>query len=439
MSVYPRNLSNFLNRMSGYNKNSIKMNVLGAGTANAGDVVQVDLPSNSIVDLSSLAWSLDVAYTGAAGTAAGNGVTGAVTYPINAESVISRLAVEVNGQTLVNLTNYNILYNAMLYMTATEDYQLQRRVSQSNTEGGGAQNGTCLQEASATGAAVSDSRSHVIDTWLGFLGSAKPNFIDTSLLGNVRISITLAGADIIGTHGAATSVFARSYTVQNQAFSVDVISISDGVYDAMVDQMLAQGAPIEIPFKNYFSYTGDIATGSVPFNVATQSLDRLWGLNRLLTYNTQDANDKQIVVPEAVVTVDTIVHTPAFFTYTANGHENFHFQVNNTLYPQWTSARPVDWWQHTKLALGDQGNMLAGSCVNSIAAYRTNFFTYCCQLEHRTDGDERFLSGIDTRGSSAQCYFKASGAAAAAAQTVVFAECTSSLRIFANKVLEIVV
>jgi len=103
------------------------------------------------------------------------------------------------------------------------------------------------------------------------------------------------------------------------------------------------------------------------------------------------------------------------------------------------TARPVDWWQHTKLALGDQGNMLAGSCVNSIAAYRGNFFTYCCQLEHRTDGDERFLSGIDTRGSSAQCYFKASGAAAAAAQTVVFAECTSSLRIFANKVLEIVV
>ena len=147
MSVYPRNLSNFLNRMSGYNKNSIKMNVLGAGTANAGDVVQVDLPSNSIVDLSSLAWSLDVAYTGAAGTDAGQGVDGAVTYPINAESVISRLAVEVNGQTLVNLTNYNILYNAMLYMTATEDYQLQRRVSQSNTEAGGAQNGTCHQEA----------------------------------------------------------------------------------------------------------------------------------------------------------------------------------------------------------------------------------------------------------------------------------------------------
>ena len=65
MSVYPRNLSNFLNRMSGYNKNSVKMNVLGSTSANQGDVVQVDLPTNSIVDLSSLAWSYDCTYSAA--------------------------------------------------------------------------------------------------------------------------------------------------------------------------------------------------------------------------------------------------------------------------------------------------------------------------------------------------------------------------------------
>ena len=100
--------------------------------------------------------------------------------------------------------------------------------------------------------------------------------------------------------------------------------------------------------------------------------------------------------------------------------------------------RLADWWQHSKLALNDQGNMLAGSHVNSLGAYSNNFFVYVCQLEHRTDGDERFLSGIDTRGAAAQCYFKASGAATAAATTTVFAECTSSLRIFSNKVLEVV-
>ena len=39
MSVYPRNMSNFLNRLSGYNKNNVKMNVLGSNTANNGDVI----------------------------------------------------------------------------------------------------------------------------------------------------------------------------------------------------------------------------------------------------------------------------------------------------------------------------------------------------------------------------------------------------------------
>ena len=84
-------------------------------------------------------------------------------------------------------------------------------------------------------------------------------------------------------------------------------------------------------------------------------------------------------------------------------------------------------------------------------------------LEHKTDGDERFMSGVDTRGAAASCYFKADAdgpvhtfvrdaegiadtdAAAAAAnaghlknQTLVFAECTSSLKVYANKVLEVV-
>ena len=125
MSVYPRNLSNFLNRLSGYNKNNVKLTVLGSDTANQGDIVQVDLPSNSIVDLSSLAWSFQVVY----GTQA---AAGECYPPINCEGLISRLAVEVNGQTLVNLTNYNDLFHLLLNMTATEDYQRQRMVAQSS-------------------------------------------------------------------------------------------------------------------------------------------------------------------------------------------------------------------------------------------------------------------------------------------------------------------
>ena len=129
MSVYPRNLSTFLNRLSGYNKNNVKMNVLGNSDATAGDTIQVDLPTNSIVDLSSLAWAFTVTYG-----PSGND-NESVSPPIQCEGLISRLAIEVNGQTLCNLTNYNHLFHALLYMSATEDYQLQRLVAQSNSAG----------------------------------------------------------------------------------------------------------------------------------------------------------------------------------------------------------------------------------------------------------------------------------------------------------------
>ena len=201
-------MSAFLNKLSGYNKQNVKLNVLGSNDANHGDVIQVDLPTNSIVDLSSLAWSFAVTY-------AASGAAGNADLPINAESVISRLAVEVNGQTLVNLTNYNVLYHALLYMTATEDYQLQRLVAQANFADGTAP-GT-----SVTAANAAVTRQHVIDSWVGFLGSAKPNFLDTSLLGNVRISITLAGADIIT--GTNTGIN-RSHSIADQHFSTVLLT-----------------------------------------------------------------------------------------------------------------------------------------------------------------------------------------------------------------------
>ena len=434
MSVYPRNLSNFLNRLSGYNKNNVKLTVLGSGSAQQGEIIQVDLPSNSIVDLSSLAWSFQVVY----GTQTGGG---ACNPPINCEGLISRLAVEVNGQTLVNMTNYNDLFHLLLNMTATEDYQRQRMVGQTNVSDTAAAtattNGT-TQALVAADAGAKSTRFHTIDTWLGFLGSAKPNFIDTSLLGNVRITITLAPGDILGGGAGNAANTNRTYTVSSQAFSIDTISISDGIYDSMVDSMLASGRPIEIPFKNYFAYTNLVNNmgQTTLFNVASQSIDRLWGSARLQAYKNADNPAKAVDAANADLSI--IKSTPSYFTYKGDTGRHYQFQVNNTLYPNWQMTRGDQLFQHVKLAVGDMGNMLSGSVPVSAKSYLENYFAFCVSLEHHTDSDERFMSGIDTRGSSANCYFKSDDNGAAASQILVFAECTSSLKIMANKVLEII-
>jgi len=137
----------------------------------------VYLHSNSIVDLSSLAWSFQVVY----GTQAAAGV---MVPPMNAEGLIQRLAVEVNGQTLVNLTNYNDLFHVLLNMTATEDYQRQRMIAQTNISSTAAAtpttNGTTQNLVLADGANAASTRRHTIDTWLGFLGSMLGSEIDTT-------------------------------------------------------------------------------------------------------------------------------------------------------------------------------------------------------------------------------------------------------------------
>eukprot|EP01050_Picozoa_sp_SAG11_P054387 SAG11_NODE_32667_length_281_cov_3.054945_1_plen_54_part_01 len=53
------------------------------------------------------------------------------------------------------------------------------------------------------------------------------------------------------------------------------------------------------------------------------------------------------------------------------------------------------------MAIGDQGNMLSGGAANCLQQYEENYFVFAVSLEHHTDSDERFLSGIDTRCASA--------------------------------------
>ena len=272
----------------------------------------------------------------------------------------------------------------------------------------------------------------------------KPHFIDTSLLGNVRIQITLVTGNVNSSGEPAgdpsTSANAdRNYTLKNNYLSVDTISLSDGIYGSMVDQRLASGTPIDVPFKKYFSYTKSEPNMQIhlPFSVASQSIDRLWAITRDSMYG--DANQHTVPLESAELTSQKKVYP--YFNYNATGSNGFQFQINNTTYPNWKSKNPRDWYGLLKLAMGDNGNMLSSSYPVSAQSYRDNFFVFAVYLEHHQDGDYRFISGIDTRGSSANCIFASDNDSAVADKTrqaVVFAECTSLLRIHANKVVEIV-
>jgi hypothetical protein len=79
--------------------------------------------------------------------------------------------------------------------------------------------------------------------------------------------------------------------------------------------MLASGRPTEIPFKNYFAYANLVANmGQTTLcNVASQSIDRLWGSARLQTY--KDGNVDPLPVDTTKDRgLSIIKSTPSYFT-----------------------------------------------------------------------------------------------------------------------------
>ena len=126
--------------------------------------------------------------------------------------------------------------------------------------------------------------------------------------------------------------------------------------------------------------TRDTMDHNFNFHVASQSIDRLWAVPRGTPGDeanglTTTANPRHPIVQD----------DNQIFRYRTCGGQNFQFQVNNTLYPNWSTPKAQDWWQHTKLAVGDQGNMLSGSFPQSMIHYTSNFFVYACSLQHQVN------------------------------------------------------
>ena len=86
----------------------------GQATVNANDTIIVELPHNSVIDLSTLIME----YTGACShtgrtNAGADAHVGSRFFPRNSSSIIEQLDVEINGQTRFTLNNYGLVYNIL--------------------------------------------------------------------------------------------------------------------------------------------------------------------------------------------------------------------------------------------------------------------------------------------------------------------------------------
>ena len=262
-------LSYFSNQLSGFSTNTFKIMPQGKTSGIvAGDILTVNLPSNSIMDLKSFQLHLKATV---AGTTA--------RLPNGIQSLIQRVEILAGGVQLAQGVQY---YNTLVKVKEALCDSTANPVAghPDIVRNGNPLDGTLIGSAVTTAEPVpgafldATDSPFVIDRWEGFLGSAAPRYLDLSLLPDVQIRLYMAsnvvltssltngtGAGLVLAQGTAFTAPPASpnatYEVSNVFATCELISLADVSYDNMLTEMMAQQSFLEVPFKAYYSFAAD--------------------------------------------------------------------------------------------------------------------------------------------------------------------------------------
>jgi hypothetical protein len=278
---YSPNLVYFMDRLSGFSTNIFKLMPQGSPKAEPNSITRITLPANALLNTRSFKLHFRATTTG----------TGA-RLPADLSTLVERIEVSAGGVQLSQGTQfYNTLCNAKAAIMGSKCDSVTGHsevVRRNKFDGSSVALGAGANEIYSTGT------PHVIDKWEGFLGTCEPKILDAAILPDLVVSIYWADNSVLAscrdtsTETAFTLAPAAGasaqYTIEEIHASIETIGLADSVYDNMVSSMIAQKGFVEIPFKQYFSFS-DTHTGASRFTVATQSLDRIWTAWREDGYN----------------------------------------------------------------------------------------------------------------------------------------------------------
>ncbi len=461
MSSFNPNLTYYVERLQGFSTNIFRLESQARTTATPNQIVTFDLPSNSIVNLRSFKVFCNCQLTG----------DNARMPPIN--DFVERVEVSVGGIVLAQGSNFmNVLQEAKKvlgidYCDAVMSHpEYVRETSYVN-------GATFADPAPESYASSSDPR-FCIENLEGFLSSAEPKLLDTSLIPDLRVRLYMAGVEILSnpagviltdeTGTLANSIGANgtadaTYTLSDIHAHIECIGLADATYDNMLSSMMSSQGFLEIPYKAYTSFT-DTHTGSSRFSVSTASLDRIWvawrldgydvrgGLKRVAGHKITGAfvddttggtsADVDIGVPTydigGVLDTNKEKYRGKYFNFAqpvANWGQQI--QLNGAYFPQY-SAQSGDTFQITKNSL--HGNEKLRNM--SLDQYLNNYCVQAYRLNMQDSEYSRLLSGLDTRAVNLQGILKTTGVIPANTNVSIFTEQTEVLRVGAGRAVEVI-
>ena len=413
-------------------------------------IIRFTMPSNALVDVHSFAFHFNCQ------TNAGGG-TVAVRLPNKIESLINRVEVSVGGVAVSAGANfYNVLAHAKAvvdgdYGDAGMGHPEIIPTAAVNNYVDGVNLTTSEAPVSTNGAA-----QFCVNKWCGFLGECEPRVIDTSLMGDVVVTIYLEQANLATTisdnitaggfvTSAALGGVLPTYTLNNVYATIRCYSMANGVYDNMIAEQMSSTGSLEIGFKQYFSFR-DTNTGSTRYTVASQSLDRVI----VAHHNTPNPagatlhpvlasgyNPIGSTAADRTLDLGKTKYIAPYFNFSeptpaAGLACLFEHQLNGAKFPQYR-ATLEDMLQITRLSshYEDKYNKDMG-----LTQYRANNCVNAIKLTLDAP-NSRYIQGLDTRSVSLNGYYYIYNLNANKTITL-FAECTSSLIVSAGRQIAIV-
>ena len=475
MSYSPA-LTYFLERLQGFSTNIFRLETQNNDTATANKILRFSLPSNALLNMRSFALHFN------AKTNDGHGSR----LPAKIDSLIERVEVTAGGvQLSQGLNYYNVLRHAKDALLGDKTNSvcghpdIVRTISPVN--GYGYVDANDANEAILSGTngerypSTHKQAQFTVDHWEGFLGTCEPKILDAAILPDLVITIYLAdnnvltssagvALDVDGTQNASNNGtitrngnVAATYELNNIHATIESIGLSDSVYDNMVSSMIASKGFLEIPFKQYFSFT-NTHDGSTRFSCASQSLDRIWFAFRSSDYATQAAPlrvkgykqqgaftsattggtvDQDVGLSEYLGQMDTnkekyVGRYYNFVEPDTTSKNTYQLQLNGAYYPQFaaTAEELYTISKHSTLGQYQEQN-------KSLKQYKSNFFVGCARLNMPESEFSRLISGLDSRGVSLSAYLNTANVTGNP-NVVIFCECTSSLRVGAGRMLEVI-
>jgi hypothetical protein len=359
-------------------------------------VVSVSLPRNTIINLDSIMMKADLVYEHA----------GQMVH--SAHDLISRLELFANGRPLISINNYNHVYKLM------ENYVGQDYISKQAVYSGGYSNTAEL--------AINTPTRLYFTNFLG-LSSIKPSFLDTSIIGDLELRLTLAPKSVI----PIANVLA-DYKIKNISFLCETISVPAVFYDAH-NAVLMSGQSLPVIFDTFRTITQSgvsPSSSTTRFSVSSQSI------NYIMASKYPDFN--------ASVSSDPVSSNKSSVFKRDGSHiDNWFFRVNNQQYPNY-SADGQDAWVEMMKATNTLTDVLGGIDGDiSRENFRSSYWCCAASLAIPNSGSDRFISGLNSEGSAIEIDFTTTGSGGTGTTTdLVIVNITSIINVYAGKQLELV-